>query len=89
MNLTAAGRGGGTTRRQPAWGARRSVMGFMDKIRNKLQMGRGRVRQDAGRAMGDPYLESQGQADRVAGSAKQVGEQAKDAGKNIKDAFGH
>jgi uncharacterized protein YjbJ (UPF0337 family) len=64
-------------------------MGFLDKVKNKLQMGRGHVKQDAGRAMGDPYLESEGQADRVAGSAKQVGEQVKDAGKNVKDAFRH
>ncbi|HTZ91633.1 MAG TPA: CsbD family protein [Streptosporangiaceae bacterium] len=62
-------------------------MGFMDKLRNKLQMGRGRVKQGVGRAAGDPYLESQGQADRVSGSVKQVGEQAKDAGRNLKDAF--
>ena len=41
-------------------------MGFLDKVKNKLQMGRGHVKQDAGRAMGDPYLESEGQADRVA-----------------------
>jgi uncharacterized protein YjbJ (UPF0337 family) len=63
-------------------------MGFMDKLRNRFQMGRGRAKQDAGRAMGDPYLESEGQAERVGGSVKQVGEQAKDAGRNIKDAFG-
>jgi uncharacterized protein YjbJ (UPF0337 family) len=62
-------------------------MGVLDKLRNKLQMGRGRVKQDAGRATGDPYLEAEGQADRVSGSAKQVGEQVKDAGRNIKDAF--
>jgi uncharacterized protein YjbJ (UPF0337 family) len=62
-------------------------MGFMDKLRNKLQMGRGRVKQEAGRAAGDPYLESQGRADRASGGVKQVGEQAKDAGRNIKDAF--
>jgi len=62
-------------------------MGLMDKLRNKLQMGRGRAKQTVGRASGDPYLESRGQADRVSGSVKQVGEQAKDAGRNIKDAF--
>jgi len=63
-------------------------MGALDKLRNKLQMGRGRVKQGTGRATGDPYLEAEGQADRVSGSAKQVGEQVKDAGRNIKDAFG-
>jgi uncharacterized protein YjbJ (UPF0337 family) len=62
-------------------------MGLADKLRNKLQMGRGRVKQEAGRATGDPYLESRGQAERVSGSVKQVGEQVKDAGRNIRDAF--
>jgi uncharacterized protein YjbJ (UPF0337 family) len=62
-------------------------MGAIDKLRNKLQMGRGRVKQDVGRATGDPYLEAEGQTDRVSGSAKQVGEQVKDAGRSIKDAF--
>jgi len=61
-------------------------MGFMDKLRNKLQMGRGRVKQEAGRASGDPYLEAEGKTDRAVGSIKQVGEQVKDAGRNIRDA---
>jgi uncharacterized protein YjbJ (UPF0337 family) len=58
----------------------------MDKVRNKLQMGRGRVKQQAGRASGDPYLEAEGKADRVGGSVRQAGEQVKDAGRNIRDA---
>jgi uncharacterized protein YjbJ (UPF0337 family) len=62
-------------------------MGFMDKLRNKLQMGRGRAKQEAGRAAGDPYLEGEGRADRASGGAKQVGEQAKDAGKNIRSSL--
>jgi uncharacterized protein YjbJ (UPF0337 family) len=62
-------------------------MGFIDKLRNRLQMVKGRGKARAGRAAGDPYLESRGQAERASGAAKQVGEQAKDAGKNIRDAF--
>jgi uncharacterized protein YjbJ (UPF0337 family) len=62
-------------------------MGFFDKLRNKLQMGRGRAKQEAGRATGDPYLEAEGRADRISGGAKQVGEHAKSAGKNIRDAL--
>jgi uncharacterized protein YjbJ (UPF0337 family) len=58
----------------------------MNKLRNKFQMGQGRVKQEAGRAAGDPYLEAEGKADRVTGSVKQVGEQVKDAGRNIRDA---
>jgi uncharacterized protein YjbJ (UPF0337 family) len=62
-------------------------MGFMDKLRNKFQMGKGRAKQNVGRATGDPYLEGKGQAERAGGAARQVGEQAKDAAKNTRDAF--
>lgn len=50
-------------------------------------MGKGRAKQNAGRATGDPYLESKGQAERIEGAGRQVGEQAKDAAKNTRDAF--
>jgi len=62
-------------------------MGFMDKLRNKLTMGKGRAKQNVGRATGDPYLEAKGQAERVGGASRQVGEQVKDAAKNARDAF--
>jgi uncharacterized protein YjbJ (UPF0337 family) len=62
-------------------------MGFMDKLRNRFTMGKGRAKQKTGRAVGDPYLETEGQAERVGGATRQVGEQAKDAGKNVRDAF--
>ena len=39
-------------------------MGFIDKMRNKFMMGRGRAKQDAGRAMNDPYLQAEGQGER-------------------------
>ena len=42
-------------------------MGFMDKLRNKLKMGRGRAKENAGRATGDPYLETKGKAERMGG----------------------
>jgi uncharacterized protein YjbJ (UPF0337 family) len=62
-------------------------MGFMDKLKNKLQMGKGRAKEGTGRAVGNPRLEAEGQGDRVSGATKQVGEQVKDAGKNVRDAF--
>lgn len=62
-------------------------MGFLDKLRNRLQMGKGRGKAKAGRATGDPYLEAKGQEERASGAAKQVGEQAKDAAKNVRDVF--
>jgi uncharacterized protein YjbJ (UPF0337 family) len=62
-------------------------MGFMDKLRNRLQMGRGRGKQEAGRAMGDPYLEAEGHGERIEGGIKQAGERVKDAGKDVGGAF--
>ncbi len=62
-------------------------MGFMDKVRNRFMMGKGKAKQDAGRAAGDPYLEAEGKSERVEGAGRQVGEQVKDAGKNVRDAF--
>jgi uncharacterized protein YjbJ (UPF0337 family) len=62
-------------------------MGVMDKMRNKFKMGRGRAKEDVGRATGDPYLEAEGRGERVSGAARQVGEQVKDAAKDVKDGF--
>jgi uncharacterized protein YjbJ (UPF0337 family) len=62
-------------------------MGFLDKMRNKFKMGRGRAKEHVGRATGDPYLEAKGQGERMSGAARQVGEQVKDAGKNVSDTF--
>jgi uncharacterized protein YjbJ (UPF0337 family) len=62
-------------------------MGFMDKLRNRFQMGKGRAKEKTGRAVGNPYLETKGEAERAGGATRQVGEQVKDAGKNARDAF--
>lgn len=62
-------------------------MGFIEKMRNRFQMGRGRGKQEAGRAAGDPYLEAEGRAERVEGGVKQAGERLKDAGKDVRDGF--
>jgi uncharacterized protein YjbJ (UPF0337 family) len=62
-------------------------MGFLDKLRNRFTMARGRGKQEAGRAAGDPYLEAEGRADRMEGGVKQAGERVKDAGKDVRDAF--
>lgn len=62
-------------------------MGFMDKLRNKFRMGRGRAKENVGKATGDPYLEGKGKAERIGGAGRQVGEQVKDAAKNTRDAF--
>ncbi len=62
-------------------------MGFRNKLRNRFRMGRGRAKAKAGRAVGDPYLETKGQGERASGAARQVTEQAKDAGRNVRDAL--
>ena len=62
-------------------------MGFLDKLRNRLQMARGRSKQETGRAAGDPYLEAEGRADRMEGGVRQAGERVKDAGQDMRDAF--
>ncbi|MEU5881550.1 CsbD family protein [Spirillospora sp. NPDC047279] len=62
-------------------------MGFLDKIKNKMQKSKGRAKEQAGRDSGDPNLEAEGRKDRMAGGTKQVGEQAKDAAKEARDTF--
>jgi uncharacterized protein YjbJ (UPF0337 family) len=62
-------------------------MGFLDKLRNKAQRGKGRGKEEIGRQTGDPYLEGEGKADRIKGGAKQVGEQMKDAAKEVRKTF--
>lgn len=62
-------------------------MGFIDKLRNKIQLGQGRGKREADQAAGDPYLEARGEGERAGGAAPQAGEQAKNAGKNARDAF--
>lgn len=55
-------------------------MGFLDRIRNRSQVSKGRAKQKAGRATGNRRLQAQGLADRLSGSTKQVGERLKHAG---------
>jgi uncharacterized protein YjbJ (UPF0337 family) len=62
-------------------------MGFMDKLRNRFMMSKGRAKRNVGRAADDPYLETEGRAERAGGAARQVGEQIKDAGKNMRDGL--
>ncbi|GAA1535172.1 hypothetical protein GCM10009678_16980 [Actinomadura kijaniata] len=59
-------------------------MSFLDKMKNKLQMAKGRGKEQAGRDSRDPYMEAEGRKDRMSGGAKQVGEQLKDAAKEAR-----
>lgn len=60
-------------------------MGTGDKIRDKTEVLKGKVKEAAGRVTGDPVLEAEGKGDQVKGHVKQAGEQVKDAVKDIFD----
>jgi uncharacterized protein YjbJ (UPF0337 family) len=59
-------------------------MGFLDKLRNKATMGKGRLKENIGRHDRDPGLTAEGRGDRLRGGAKQVGERVKDAARDIR-----
>jgi len=61
-------------------------MGTEDKIANKAQDVKGKVKETAGRATGNERLETEGQADQVKSAAKGVGEKVKDTASKVKDA---
>jgi uncharacterized protein YjbJ (UPF0337 family) len=58
-------------------------MAEADKLRNRGEETKGKLKETAGRATGDRDLEAEGRADRTKGSAKQAGEKIKDAAKGI------
>lgn len=62
-------------------------MSMASKLRNRFRIVTGRAKARAGRASGDPYLETKGQGQRAGGAARQVIEHVKDAGRNARDAF--
>jgi uncharacterized protein YjbJ (UPF0337 family) len=57
-------------------------MGLDDKIKNKAEDAKGKVKEGAGHASGDERLENEGKSD-------QVKSDFKDAGEKVKDAFKH
>ena len=59
-------------------------MGLDDKIENKSEELKGKVKEGVGRATDDPELEVEGRADQVSGHLKEAGEKVKDA---VKDVF--
>ena len=50
-----------------------------DKAADKAEEVKGTVKENVGRAVGNPELEAEGKTDRVAGNLKQAGEKVKDA----------
>jgi uncharacterized protein YjbJ (UPF0337 family) len=60
-------------------------VGTSDKIDNKADVIKGKVKETAGRASDDPELEAEGRVDQTKGHVKQAGEKVKDATKDILD----
>lgn len=58
-------------------------MSLQDKIVNKGQVLKGKVKEAVGKVTNDPGLEVDGKLDQGKGRLKQAGEKIKDAGKNI------
>ena len=56
-----------------------AVVSFSDKLRNKAQAFRGRIKRNTGEVTGDRGLQAEGSADEVKSSLKQAGEKVKDA----------
>jgi len=53
-------------------------MSFADKVQNKAQELRGRIKRNAGEVTGDPELRAEGRAEETSAHLKQTGEKIKD-----------
>ncbi|MGH3697111.1 MAG: CsbD family protein [Pseudonocardiaceae bacterium] len=58
-------------------------MGTGDKIDNKAEVLKGKVKETAGRAGDDPELEAEGRGDQAKGHVKQAVEKIKDAAEDV------
>jgi uncharacterized protein YjbJ (UPF0337 family) len=54
-------------------------MSAENKAANKAKEVKGKVKKDAGKAVGNPRLEAEGRADQTEGNLRQAGEKVKDA----------
>ena len=54
-------------------------MSLADKLSDKVQELRGRMKRSAGDATRNPRLQAEGRADQMSGDLKQAGEKVKDA----------
>ena len=59
-------------------------MSNSDKANNKAEETKGKVKETAGRAVGNERLEAEGKADQTSADVKQAGEKVKDAAKSLK-----
>lgn len=56
-----------------------AAVSFADKVRNKTQEFRGRIKRNTGEVIGDRGMQAEGSADEVKSNLKQIGEKVKDA----------
>lgn len=54
-------------------------MGLDDKIENTAEEWKGKAKEEAGDAMDDPEMETEGKVDQAKANLKQAGEHVKDA----------
>lgn len=54
-------------------------MAAENKAANKVTETKGKVKEEAGKALGNEQMEAEGKADRAKGGLKQAGEKVKDA----------
>jgi uncharacterized protein YjbJ (UPF0337 family) len=58
-------------------------MGLQDKIANKVEVLKGKVKEVAGKITGNPRLDVEGKLNQGKGNLKQAAEKVKDAGKGV------
>jgi uncharacterized protein YjbJ (UPF0337 family) len=59
-------------------------MSASDKVSNKAEELKGKIKETTGKATGNERLEAEGAADQTKGDVKQAGEKVKDAAKSLK-----
>ena len=62
---------------------RQRVVARRCKLGDKADRAKGKLKEAAGAAAGDPGLEHEGKRDQAKGDVKQAGEKLKDAAKNV------
>jgi uncharacterized protein YjbJ (UPF0337 family) len=62
-------------------------MGFIDKMKNKVDETVGKAKEGTGKTTDDRSLEFEGKGDQSSANLKQAGEHVKDSAGNVSDAF--
>ena len=62
-------------------------MGWDDKLENKADEAKGKIKEEVGDATDNERLEAEGRADQSEANLNQAGEKVKDAADDVKDAF--